>query len=230
MGMAENRRGDPGDILRVLAVETSTLTGGVALLMGESLVAETTLSVSVQHAERLMPAIDRLLSDSGVSLGEVDLLAVAAGPGSFTGLRVGLAAVQGLAAATGKRAVGVSTLQALALAGSHFKGTVVPLLDARRGQVYAAAFRPGPVPRTLLEDRAVGLPELLSEIARLPGPYLFVGEGAFVYRDSLEKWSGGEKVIASPALGHPRAAYVGLLALRGGGSEVLLPFYGRSPG
>jgi tRNA threonylcarbamoyladenosine biosynthesis protein TsaB len=79
-------------------------------------------------------------------------------------------------------------------------------------------------------QNVIPLPEILSEIAGLPGPYLFWGEGAAVYRDSLEDWSGGEKVIASPALGHPRAAYVGLLALRGGETGPLLPRYLRTPG
>ena len=125
----------------ILAADTSTKIGSVALVEDESPIAEYTLNVSETHSARLMPTIDRVLKDCGMQIAEVDALAVAIGPGSFTGLRIGLATFKGLALAAEKRLVAVPTLDALAASLAFSQHMVCPILDARMGEVYAEFYR-----------------------------------------------------------------------------------------
>ena len=127
--------------MRVLAVETSTLSGGAALLDGELVVGEYVLDVRLTHSERLMAAIDRLLTDAGWTVGELEGLAVAVGPGSFTGLRVGLSTVKGLALALSIPIAAVPTLDAMAAMLPFAALPICPVLDARKGEVYASLYR-----------------------------------------------------------------------------------------
>src|SRR5438093_2583246 len=123
--------------MRVLAVETSTLAGGAALLDGEVVVGEYALDVGATHSERLMGAIDRLLTDAGWTVRDLEGLAVSVGPGSFTGLRIGLSTVKGLALALSIPIVAVPTLDAMAALLPFAALPVCPVLDARQGDVYA---------------------------------------------------------------------------------------------
>ena len=121
--------------MRLLAVETSTLAGGVALLDGERLVAEYLLDVGIAHSERLMAAVDRVLSDARWTMRDLAGLAVAVGPGSFTGLRIAVSTVKGLALALGLPIAAVPTLDAMAAAVPWASLPVVAVLDARKGEV-----------------------------------------------------------------------------------------------
>src|SRR5262245_4578017 len=127
--------------MRVLAVETSTLAGGAALLDGGLVVGEYTLDVSLTHSERLMGAVDRLLSDAGWTVRDLEGLAVSVGPGSFTGLRIGLSTVKGLALALTIPIAAVPTLDALATLLPFAALPVCPVLDARKREVYASLYR-----------------------------------------------------------------------------------------
>ncbi|OGL15189.1 MAG: tRNA (adenosine(37)-N6)-threonylcarbamoyltransferase complex dimerization subunit type 1 TsaB, partial [Candidatus Rokubacteria bacterium RIFCSPLOWO2_12_FULL_69_21] len=127
--------------MRVLAVETSTLAGGAALLDGARVVGEYRLDIRLTHSERLMVAVDRLLGDAGWTPHDLEGLAVAVGPGSFTGLRIGLAAVKGLALALAIPVAAVPTLDAMAALLSHAALPVCPVLDARKHEVYACSYR-----------------------------------------------------------------------------------------
>lgn len=127
--------------MRVLAVETSTLAGGAALLDGGLIVGEYTLDVSLTHSERLMGAVDRLLSDAGWTVRDLEGLAVSAGPGSFTGLRIGLSTVKGLALALAIPIAAVPTLDAMATLLPFAALPVCPVLDARKREVYASLYR-----------------------------------------------------------------------------------------
>jgi tRNA threonylcarbamoyladenosine biosynthesis protein TsaB len=120
--------------MRLLAVETSTLAGGVALLDGERLVAEYLLDVGIAHSERLMAAVDRVLSDARWTMRDLAGLAVAVGPGSFTGLRIAVSTVKGLALALGLPIAAVPTLDAMAAAVPWVSLPVVAVLDARKGR------------------------------------------------------------------------------------------------
>jgi len=127
--------------MRVLAVETSTLSGGAALLDGERVVGEYALDVRLTHSERLMAAIDQLLSDADWTARELEGLAVSVGPGSFTGLRVGLSTVKGLALALAIPVAAVPTLDAMAAMVPYASLPVCPVLDARKREVYASLYR-----------------------------------------------------------------------------------------
>jgi len=162
--------------MRLLAVETSTLAGGVALLDGEHLVAEYLLDVGIAHSERLMAAVDRALAEAGWSVRDLAGLAVAVGPGSFTGLRIAVSTVKGLGLALRIPIAAVPTLDAMAAALPWVSLPVVPVLDARKGEVYASRYHweDGAMRRDW--EYAALAPEALA--ARLSEPTLLVGDGA----------------------------------------------------
>ncbi|HCF92588.1 MAG TPA: tRNA (adenosine(37)-N6)-threonylcarbamoyltransferase complex dimerization subunit type 1 TsaB, partial [Firmicutes bacterium] len=122
--------------MRILAVDSSSMTGSVAILEDDRLIAECALSLQRTHSERLMPAIDWLFNQSGLSVDQIDLFAASTGPGSFTGLRIGLGTVKGLAFALHKPAIGVSTLMGLAAGVSAWNGSLITLMDARHDHVF----------------------------------------------------------------------------------------------
>ncbi len=199
----------------LLALETATDSGGVALLdfdaaSGESeLVAEERVDTGQRHAATLLLALDRALTGSGRKLTDVADLALSIGPGSFTGLRIGLATALGLCFGTPRRIAPVSTLAALSLGGVGAE-TAVPMLDARREQVYAGLYGPGAEARA--PDAAWFPPELAR---RLPqGPLLLLGPGAVRYREAFESALGARASFLSSSHGAPRAAWVGELGAR----------------
>ena len=162
--------------MRVLAVDTSTMAGGVALVEDARVVGESLLDVRTTHSERLMLAIDRAFTDAGWEARHLDGIAVAVGPGSFTGLRIGLAAVKGLALALRCPIAPVSTLDAMAAALPWATRAVCPVLDARRGEVYASLYRwDGTTMRREWAYLALS-PEALA--AKLTEPVIGVGDGA----------------------------------------------------
>ncbi len=208
------------------------MLGGVAVLDGETgLVAETRLNVKTTHSERLMTVIDGVLKQSDWGIEAIDAFAVAIGPGSFTGLRIGLSAAKGLSFATGKPIVTVPTLEAFAYNFPYCPWPVCLLLDARKGEVYAAIFR--------WEDgtflRAAEEASLPAEVLvkSLEGPVLFAGEGAALYRSVIEGvmkeravFASAEKMVPSPA----NVAALGLAkAVRGEFEDLpsAVPFYIR---
>lgn len=220
--------------MKILAIETSTLTGSVALLEDDSIIGEITLSVSVQHSERLMPAIDQLLCDASTKPSDIDLYAVATGPGSFTGLRIGIAAAQGLSLSQGRPVIGVSTLEALAFHGAFFPGLIVPLLDAYRGEVYRGLYRGGSGSLEAIdEDRVTGIQPLIEELRRQDAEVLLLGNGAEIHGDQIQKALGKTTVAPGP-LRNPRASNVAFLALRKSKEaiprEPPFPRYLRQPG
>ncbi len=162
--------------MRVLAVETSTLAGGVALVDGERLVAEYLLDVSVTHSERLLAAIDRVLADARWTPRDLEGLAVSIGPGSFTGLRVGVSTVKGLGWALGLPIAAVPTLDAMAATVPAAALPVCPVLTARRGEVYASLYRRDGDGLRREWDYLALAPEELA--ARLAEPTLVIGDGA----------------------------------------------------
>ena len=189
-------------------METATLTGGAALLDGDRVVGEATLSVALQHSERLLATVDRLLADCGWTLGTLDGLAVSVGPGSFTGLRVGLATAKGLAVATGLPVAAVPTLDALAAGLPFADAPVCPLLDARKGEVYVSLYRweAGRM-RRLWEYLALAPAEVAR---RLRPPVIVLGDGVAPCRPHLAELGSGV-VEAPPARRLPSAALVAQL-------------------
>lgn len=222
--------------MKVLAVETATLTGSVGLLSDGDILGETTLSVAVQHSERLMPAIDQLLRNAGVKSEEINLYAVSTGPGSFTGLRIGIAAVQGLSLAHQKPVIGISTIEGLARNGLYFPGLVVPMLNAFRSEIYWGAYRANGTGFDRVGEDCVSGPERLIELLRQRSePVLLLGNGVEVCGERIAEEFGKERVHIVPRhLQHPRAVHVAFLAAQnfrdGRSAEPVLPRYLRRPG
>ena len=159
--------------MNILAVDTAGKTAGVALLQDDRLLYEVYLDAGMTHSETLMPMIDTCLKMCGMTCADIDLYGVNAGPGSFTGLRIGLAAVKGLAFPRETLCAPVSTLEALAAAHTG-EGTVLCALDARRAQVYSAAFDLATHGR-LLEDDARAVADLADFVENCKKPLFFVG-------------------------------------------------------
>lgn len=179
--------------MNILAVDTAGKTLGVALMQDEHLLYECSLDAGHTHSETLMPLVDHCLRLCGMKCADIDLYAVNAGPGSFTGLRIGLAAVKGLAFAHNTPCAPVSTLEALAYAHSG-EGTVVCALDARRAQVYSAAFDLATHQR-LMEDGARAVKDLASFVQNCKKPVFFVGDGAALCYNEYSQIPG---VLAVP--------------------------------
>jgi tRNA threonylcarbamoyladenosine biosynthesis protein TsaB len=198
--------------MKVLSIETSTMLGGTAIVDETSgLVAEIKLNVKTTHSERLMFAIDAVLQQSDLTLDAVDAFAVAIGPGSFTGLRIGLSTVKGLSYATGRPIVTVPTLDAFALNFAYSAHPVCLMLDARKSEVYAAVFSWGRDGlERILAERSVRPEELIRE---LDGTVLFAGEGASIYAHVIRDMLGNRAIMASADKMVPSPANVAVIGL-----------------
>lgn len=197
--------------MKLLAIDTSSKVASAALFEEDHLVCACDLMCGLTHSQRLMPLVEDCFALAGWQPGQVDYFAVVRGPGSFTGVRIGVSAVKGMADALGKPVVGVNTLETLAASLPFAQGLVVPLLDARRGQVYAAAYRwDGDGMTTVIPPCAMALSEFLQNPA-LSGQLTFLGDGATANADILAQVENGR--LAPPHVRHQRAAAAGYLAL-----------------
>ena len=167
----------------VLGIDTSTMTGGAAVVRDGVLLGEYVLNIRTTHSERLLPAIERLLHDAGVTLRDMDAIAVVTGPGSFTGIRIGVATAKGFAYALQKRLIGVTALEAFARQFLTFPGIVVPMIDSRRSEVYAQAFRAG---KAVTEPWNAHIQNVIEWCKTQSQPCLLVGDGAMQYRDQVD--------------------------------------------
>ena len=165
--------------MKILALETSAKAVSAAVSENGRILAAGYLDTGLTHSRTLMPLVDGMLSAAGLRVQDMDLLAAANGPGSFTGLRIGVSALKGLAWALEKPCCGVSTLAAMARNLAHMEGLIICAMDARRNQVYNALFlaHDGVLTRQC-PDRAIGLAELAEEIKNRPEPKFVVGDGA----------------------------------------------------
>lgn len=218
--------------MKILAIETSTMLGGVAV-MDESngLIIEVRLNVKSTHSERLMTEIDHALKQTGFHIADMDVFGVAIGPGSFTGLRIGLSTVKGFSYATGKPVVSVPTLEAFAWNFPYSMYPVCTMLDARKGEVYAAVFNwKGNGFERVIGETSINPDELVKTIT---GPTIFAGEGALLYRDSITKAAGKNAMFAMPQYMVPSPSNVACLGLKKANSGDLsepinlVPFYIR---
>ena len=197
--------------MRILAIDTATSSCSVAVLNAERLLAELTSEKKQTHSKHLMKMIDTALRMAGAQLAEMDAYAVTIGPGSFTGIRIGISTVQGLAVALARPAVGVSSLEALANQVGVSNHLICPLLDARKDEVYAALYRfENDGLRQIIEEQVSSIEELLSGIE---APCVFVGPGVPVYGERIRERLGKNAISAGTALNKIRAETIGRMAL-----------------
>lgn len=176
--------------MKILAFESSAVSASVALVEDEKLIAQSFQNCGLTHSRTLLPMAESLLKNCGVTLDEVDALAVAHGPGSFTGVRIGVATVKGLALGADKPCIGVSTLEAMAWGARALGGRLCCVMDARAGQVYNVLFTvENGAPRRLCDDRALKLTDLGEEIGETP--YFLVGDGADLCYNTLKERCAG---------------------------------------
>ncbi len=219
--------------MRILALETSAKAVSAALAEDGRILASGYQDTGLTHSRTLMPIVEHLFQNTGLTLADCGAVAVAAGPGSFTGIRIGVSAAKGLAFAADKPVVAVSTLAAMARNVAFAGGLVICAMDARRGQIYNALFSAEDgVPARLTPDRAISLADLAEELRADPRPKTAVGDGAGLCLDFLAQ-QGIPCRLAPPHLVMQSAASVALeaeaLAAAGGlvSPQALEPVYLR---
>ena len=213
----------------ILAFESSAKAASVALCRDGHLVSQYSQCSGLTHSRTLLPMAEDMLKNAELTLRDVDLIAVAHGPGSFTGIRIGVSTVKGLAWAGDKPCVGVSTLEAMAWHGLAAGGYVCPVMDARRSQVYNALFEiKDGRPQRLCPDRPIALAELAEDVKKLDAPVFLVGDGAAITRAFFDAQGipcrvAPENLLWQDAWGVAMAA----LDKEPGNADSLLPVYLR---
>ena len=199
--------------MNILALESSATACSAALCRDGELLAQSFQCSGLTHSRTLLPMVNDLMKNCGESLDRVDVIAVAAGPGSFTGLRIGVATAKGLAWARETPCAPCSTLESMAWQCAHMGGEICAVMDARRNQVYCARFAAehGGL-RRLTEDRAMGLDELIQEVCVSGKPQSLVGDGAALAQRALEE-AGLPCILAPPHLRYQTAWGVARAAL-----------------
>lgn len=214
----------------ILGIDTSGQTGGVAIASEEGVIAECVVDVRRTYSERLMTALDLVLHESGFSLVDLDGISVSRGPGSYTGLRIGVTVGKTLCYCLGIPLVGVSTLRAIAQAVAGLGVTAVPLIDARRRRVFASAisFAHGEVAgNAVMTECLMSLSDLVARATLFPGNVCFLGPGAVRYREDLRPIAPERSFVAGAdqALCRPSSvARLGIDRLAAGESEDLADF------
>ena len=201
--------------MNILAIDTSTFLASIAIAVDEQIAAESLLNTNRTLSARLVPEIERLLTTAGLAIADIDLFASSIGPGSFTGVRGGVATIQGLALAVGKPCAGFSSLAMLAMNFSLSATLVCPMLDARKSEVYAALFDcSSPLPSPRINDCVLAPAALLDQIAAMTDqPAIFVGDGARLYHDLIAERLGDQAIFAPFPLHIPHSSNGALLAL-----------------
>lgn len=221
--------------MKILALESSACAASAAVAEDDKLLGEAFLNVGLTHSQTLLPLAESILKSAGISLEEIGAFAVTNGPGSFTGVRIGVAALKGLAFPFDKPCVPLSTLEVIAQGLIGQDCTVCAAMDARCAQVYTALFscENGKLAR-LTEDTALKIAELPELLKQAEPPVVFAGDGASLCFDAIGGQIPGSR-LAAPHLRYQRAACAALLAqekLRGGegvASGALTPSYLRMP-
>ena len=213
----------------ILAFESSARAASVALVEDGRLISQYSQCSGLTHSRTLLPMAEDMLKNAELTLDKVDLFAVAHGPGSFTGIRIGVSTVKGLAWAADKPCVGVSTLEAMAWHGLAAGGLVCPVMDARRSQVYNALVKvENGRPVRLCEDRPIALSQLAEELRALNTPAFLIGDGAELAEKYLRE-QGLACTVAPENLRWQSAWGVAMAAMdkTPGNADALLPVYLR---
>ncbi|WP_017729463.1 tRNA (adenosine(37)-N6)-threonylcarbamoyltransferase complex dimerization subunit type 1 TsaB [Halalkalibacterium ligniniphilum] len=183
--------------MKTLAIDTSTYVMGVAVLDGNQVLGEMTTNLKKNHSVRLMPAIELLMKDVNVKPAELERIVVAEGPGSYTGVRIGVTTAKTLAWSLGISLVGVSSLEVMAQRGRYFSGLIVPLIDARRGQVYTGLYQwDGKDIKKVDDERLIQASEWADSVSRYEQPVLLIGQDLEIHGSTFKEGLKGLGVIA----------------------------------
>jgi tRNA threonylcarbamoyladenosine biosynthesis protein TsaB len=218
--------------VNILSIETSSSVAGAAVLRDGKLAAEQYLDHRLTHSEIIMPMVQRVLEMAELTCAEMDAFAVDVGPGSFTGVRIGVSAVNGMADALKKDVIPVDSLEAMAFGFPYFCGLVVPLIDARNEQVYTACYDTSAGEPKRVGKRFAG--NIRDFLLKLPKgqSVVFLGDGAHAHRELIQSYFP-EAVFAPAHLDRPRAGAIAALAqirlIRGETAPSALPLYLRAP-
>ena len=220
--------------MKILAIDCSAGPASCAILEDDTILASAFCNVKLTHSETLMPMIKSTLSSAKLSLDDIDAFAVNNGPGSFTGIRIGISLIKGLALAQNKPCIPVSTLESIASLFGNFDGVVCAVMDARCNQVYNALFslKNGEISR-LCDDRALSTDEVKSELQGLDNDIIISGDGANLFDTFCDLHNNIQ--IASEPYRYQNAIGTAMIALRKFknneflNSDSLMPFYLRLP-
>lgn len=200
--------------MRILALDSSGLVATVAIVEDEQTIAQYTVNYKKTHSQTLLPMVDEIVNMTDFDLSTVDAIAVAGGPGSFTGLRIGSATAKGLGLALNKPLIHVPTVDGMAYNLFGSKGLICPIMDARRNQVYTGLYRFENEFTVVEEQMAISVDELIEKINRYGEKVTFLGDGVPVYKAQLEERLNVEYCFAPAHVNRQSAAAVGTLAMR----------------
>lgn len=198
--------------MKILALDSSSLVASVAIITDDILTAEYTINYKKTHSQTLLPMLDEMAKNIDLDLASIDAIAIAAGPGSFTGLRIGSATAKGLGLALKKPIISVSTLEAMAYNIYAFDGYIVPIMDARRNQVYTGIYQFEAEDIKMIKSPcAMEIEELLQELNKKKEPIIFVGDGIPVMKEKIETQLKVPYQFAPAHLNRQRAGALGAL-------------------
>ena len=216
----------------LFCLDTSGPVAGVAIIQDGAVRYEAMAVNKFTHSQSILPMTEEAFHHTGLEVGQTDYFAVTVGPGSFTGVRIGVSTVKGLAHAAGKPCIAVDALEAMAAGVMPFDGVICPIQDARAGQVYGAAFAGGTLER-LLPDEPIKLEEYLEKASAFGRDMLFLGDGMPVHRERIAEILGEKARFAPPHLAFLRPASAAFLAWEKQEEAVeytkLSPLYLRPP-
>ena len=218
--------------MKILSVDSSSVSASVSITKNGITLAESFINNGLTHSQTLMPMVEKTLKDSGVSIKDIDLFAITNGPGSFTGVRIGIASVKGMADALNKKCMAISTLEAIAEPLKNEDSIACAVMDARCNQVYTAIFENG---KRLCEDKAVLIDELGVELKNYNKKVVFIGDGSVLCYEKL-KDIVTDISVADENIRYIHASSIGRLAedkIENGEEPIdsakLVPYYLRLP-
>ena len=197
--------------MRILGIESSSLVAGVAILDDDIITAEFTINYKLTHSQTLLPMLSNIKEILNIDMNSIDAIAVSGGPGSFTGLRIGVATAKGISLAINKKLINVPTLDALAYNFYDTSALIVPIMDARRAQVYTGTYRNKNKFEIVKSGRAISIEDLINELNELRESVIFLGDAVPVHKEIIEKELKVKFSFAPANMNRQRAASVALL-------------------
>lgn len=195
-----------------LGIETSNAPLSVAIVKDGQVLTEVVQNIKKTHSQTAMPTIEQLMESINIEPKDIDAIAVSEGPGSYTGVRIGVTIAKTLAWTLKKPLVGVSSLKILASNAQFWNGIICPLIDARRQSVFAAAFH-GKNLKPIISEQHIEIEQLLNELVQLNEPVIFIGNDVKIYKNTIEEKLGNNATFAPSSMNLPRASKLIELAM-----------------